>query len=294
MRMISSRLVVVVKGQAMRLAICLWLALLGLPGLVLNEFRVEAWAAQDLAQLSLEELMMVEVSTVGKRSQTLSETPAAIYVLTQEEIRRSGATSIPEALRRVPGLNVAQLNSNQWAISARGFNGLFANKVLVLIDGRNVYSPLFAGVNWDVQDMLLEDVERIEVIRGPGATLWGANATNGVINIITKRAEDTPRRAPHRRFRVGGKRLWGRAVWRANRPGGFLSLLRKVFQPGRLNPPGWQERSRRLGLFARGVPHGLVRARRQFADDARRHLSRRHWRDPELCCHFPSFSIHRR
>ncbi|MCZ6491622.1 MAG: TonB-dependent receptor plug domain-containing protein, partial [Acidobacteria bacterium] len=191
MRMISSRLVVVVKGKAMRLAICLWLALLGLPGLVLNEFRVEAWAAQDLAQLSLEELMMVEVSTVGKRSQTLSETPAAIYVLTQEEIRRSGATSIPEALRRVPGLNVAQLNSNQWAISARGFNGLFANKVLVLIDGRNVYSPLFAGVNWDVQDMLLEDVERIEVIRGPGATLWGANATNGVINIITKRAEDT-------------------------------------------------------------------------------------------------------
>ncbi len=175
----------------MRLAICLWLVLPGLPGLVWNEFQVEAWAAQDFTQLSLEELMMVEVSTVGKRRQTLSETPAAIYVLTQEEIRRSGATSIPEALRRVPGLNVAQLNSSQWAISSRGFNGLFANKVLVLIDGRNVYSPLFAGVNWDVQDMLLEDVERIEVIRGPGATLWGANATNGVINIITKRAEDT-------------------------------------------------------------------------------------------------------
>lgn len=147
--------------------------------------------ADDLLDLSLEELSNIEVTSVSKRSEKASEAAAAIYVVTQDEIRRSGATSIPEALRMVPGLSVAQSGARQWAISSRGFNDQFANKLLVLIDGRSVYTPLFSGVNWDVQDTLLEDIDRIEVIRGPGATLWGANAVNGIINIITKSAEDT-------------------------------------------------------------------------------------------------------
>jgi len=145
----------------------------------------------DLTELSLEELMEIEVTSVAKKGQKVSEAAAAIYVITQEDIRRSGATSIPEVLRMVPGLQVARINAHTWAISSRGFNNEFANKLLVLIDDRSVYTPLFSGVYWDVQDVLLEDVERIEVIRGPGAALWGANAVNGVINIITKSAKDT-------------------------------------------------------------------------------------------------------
>ena len=146
---------------------------------------------RDISRLSLEELMQVEVTSVLKKSETVSGAPAAIYVLTQEDIHRSGVTSIPDALRMVPGLNVAGLNAGNWAISARGFNSRFANKLLVLMDGRSVYTPLFSGVYWDVQDTLLDDIDRIEVIRGPGASLWGANAVNGVINIITKKARDT-------------------------------------------------------------------------------------------------------
>ncbi len=148
-------------------------------------------SVSDLTELSLEELMEVEVTSVSRKKQMLSEAAAAVYVISQEDIRRSGATSIPEVLRLVPGLQVARINSNKWAVTSRGFNGLFANKLLVLIDGRSVYTPLFAGVRWDAQDTLLEDVERIEVIRGPGGTLWGANAVNGVINIITKSAKRT-------------------------------------------------------------------------------------------------------
>ncbi len=119
------------------------------------------------------------------------DAPAAVYVLTSEDIMRSGATSIPEALRLVPGVDVARVNANSWAISVRGFNGTLDDKLLVLIDGRTVYDPLFSGVYWDIQDAVLEDIDRIEVIRGPGASLWGANAVNGVINIITKKAGDT-------------------------------------------------------------------------------------------------------
>ena len=145
----------------------------------------------DLAEMSLEELMDIEVYSVSKRAQSLHDSAAAIYVLTQDDIRRTGATSIPELLRWVPGMEVAHIDANTWAITARGFNDRFANKLLVLIDGRSVYTPLFAGVYWDVQDTLLEDIDRIEVIRGPGGTLWGANAVNGVINIITKSAADT-------------------------------------------------------------------------------------------------------
>jgi iron complex outermembrane receptor protein len=145
---------------------------------------------KDLTSSSIEDLMNMEVTSVSKKEQKLSEVAAAIFVITQEDIRRSGATNIPDCLRMVPGLNVAQINPNTWAISARGFNSQFTNKLLVLIDGRAIYSPLFGEVYWDTQDVPLEDIERIEVIRGPGGAVWGANAVNGVINI--KKAADTP------------------------------------------------------------------------------------------------------
>jgi iron complex outermembrane recepter protein len=143
----------------------------------------------DVTAISLEDLMDMKVTSVSKREQKLADAPAAIFVITQEDIRRSGARNIPEALRMAPGIEVARIDENKWAITSRGFNGRFANKLLVLIDGRSVYTPLFSGVYWNVQDTLIEDVDRIEVIRGPGATLWGANAVNGVINIITKDAQ---------------------------------------------------------------------------------------------------------
>ena len=151
----------------------------------------DPFPSTDLTQLSLEELMSVEVTSVSKKKQKLSESAAAIFVITQEDIRRSGVTSIPEALRMVPGVQVGRITNNQWAVSARGFNDRFSNKLLVLIDGRPIYNSLFAGVTWETQDTVLEDIERIEVIRGPGGTLWGANAVNGVINIITKQSEET-------------------------------------------------------------------------------------------------------
>jgi len=144
-----------------------------------------------LKQLSLEELMDIEVMSVSKRSEKLTEVASAIQVITQKDIRNAGVKTLAEALRLAPNLQVAQVNSSQWAISARGFNNVLANKLLVLIDGRTVYTPLYAGVFWDVQNLLLEDVDRIEVISGPGGALWGANAVNGVINIITKNAKDT-------------------------------------------------------------------------------------------------------
>lgn len=152
------------------------------------------WAqkpAGDLTAKSIEDLMDIEVTSVSKKGERLSQTAAAIHVITQEDIRRSGMTSIPDLLRQVPGLDVAQIDGSKWAISARGFNGRFANKLLVLIDGRSIYSPETSGVYWEAQDLMLEDVERIEIIRGPGGTMWGANAVNGVINIITKSATDT-------------------------------------------------------------------------------------------------------
>src|SRR5205085_9927098 len=145
----------------------------------------------DVMDMDLESLMKIEVTSVSKRPEKLSDAAAAIYVITQEDIRRSGVTSIPEALRLAPGMEVARQDSHTWAISSRGFNDEFANQLLVLIDGRSVYTPLFAGVYWDVPDLTLEDINRIEVIRGPGATLWGANAVIGVINITTKSAKDT-------------------------------------------------------------------------------------------------------
>src|SRR5438552_2732502 len=145
----------------------------------------------DVTAMSMEDLMNMKVTSVSKRTQKVADAAAAIFVITQEDIRRAGATSIPEALRMAPGLQVARIDENKWAIGSRGFNGRFDNKLLVLIDGRSVYTPLFSGVYWNVQDVMLEDVDRIEVIRGPGATLWGANAVDGVINIITKSAKNT-------------------------------------------------------------------------------------------------------
>jgi iron complex outermembrane recepter protein len=145
----------------------------------------------DLLSMPLEDLMNIEITSVSKKSQRLSDAAAAVFVITQEDIRRSGVTSIPEALRMAPGVQVAHIDANKWAVTIRGLNGRFANKLLVLMDGRSLYSPLFAGVYWEVQDTPLEDIERIEVIRGPGAALWGANAVNGVINIITKSADTT-------------------------------------------------------------------------------------------------------
>jgi iron complex outermembrane receptor protein len=145
----------------------------------------------DLADLSLEELANLEITSVSRRAERLADAPASVFVITGEDIRRSGATSLPEALRLAPNLEVARVDARQYAISARGFNNTIANKLLVLIDGRTVYTPLFSGVFWDAQDVFLEDVDRIEVISGPGATLWGANAVNGVINVITRRTADT-------------------------------------------------------------------------------------------------------
>lgn len=147
---------------------------------------------EPLKQLSLAQLGDVEVTTASKEPEEVWKTPAAVYVLTNEDIRRSGATSIPEVLRLVPGVQVSRIDNDHWAVGIRGFADQFSKSMLVMVDGRSLYTPLFAGVYWALQDgIILEDVERIEVIRGPGGTIWGANAVTGVINIITKRAKDT-------------------------------------------------------------------------------------------------------
>ena len=151
----------------------------------------EEKSVQQFKRMSLEDLQDFEVTSVAKRPEKLEDAPSAIQVITSEDIRRSGATSLPEALRLAPNLMVAQVDSRQWAISSRGFNSTTADKLLVLIDGRSVYTPLFSGVFWDVQNVMLEDIDRIEVISGPGASLYGANAVNGVINVISKSAKDT-------------------------------------------------------------------------------------------------------
>lgn len=175
----------------MRMRMRLGLALLSSLLFAALPLQAAAFSTGELMDLSLEELMEVDVSSVGRKLQKVSETPAAVFVIRQEDIRRSGATSIPEALRLAPGLNVVRIDGSTWAVSSRGFSGLYLNKLQVLIDGRSIYSPPFSNVYWDMQDTLLEDIERIEVVRGPGGTLWGANAVTGVINIITKQARDT-------------------------------------------------------------------------------------------------------
>src|SRR5713226_4658105 len=161
-------------------------SLLLLAGLMKGDQGLEG-----LKGLSLEQLGNIEVTTASKQPVKVSRTPAAIYVITQENIRRSGATSIPEVLRLVPGVEVARIDAVKWSIGIRGFGSRLSRAVLVVIDGRTVYSPLYAGVYWEVQDTLMEDVDRIEIIRGPGGTIWGPNAVNGVINVITKKTKDT-------------------------------------------------------------------------------------------------------
>lgn len=166
-----------------------WIALFGL-GLLAPGAPARA-SAPDPLEWSLEELMSVVVTSVSKKSQTLAETAAAVHVISAEEIRRSGASTIPEALRLAPGVQVAAIGNNKWAVSIRGFADRFSNKMLVLVDGRSVYTPLFSGVLWEALDIPLERIARIEVIRGPGASIWGANAVNGVINILTRSAFDS-------------------------------------------------------------------------------------------------------
>ena len=203
---------------------------------------VSAQDFPDVTAISLEDLMNLKVTSVSKREQKLADAAAAIFVITQEDIRRSGARNIPEALRLAPGLEVARIDANKWAIASRGFNGRFTNKLLVLIDGRSVYTPLFSGVYWNVQDVLLEDVDRIEVIRGPGATLWGANAVNGVINIITKEANATQ-----------GGLVDGAGGRRADGPGGAVRrqarrerLVPRLFQVLQVGLVDRRERARRV------------------------------------------------
>jgi iron complex outermembrane recepter protein len=161
---------------------------------LLASLPLTAWPGQkpaDLANESIEDLMNIRVTSVSKTVQTLSRAASAVFVITPDAIRRSGATNIPDLLRMVPGVDVARINAHTWAVTVRGFNGRFSNELLVLMDGRSVYTPNFGGVFWDVLDLPLTDVERIEVIRGPGGSVWGANAVNGVINIITRKASET-------------------------------------------------------------------------------------------------------
>lgn len=165
------------------------LMLVPLPAAAQTEEVVEPPKA--LKQLSLEELFALEVTSVSKKPEAVSKSAAAVHVVTADDLRRMGATSVPEGLRYIPGVEVARVDSRSYAITARGFNGTVANKLLVLMDGRSVYTPLYSGVFWDVQDAFMDDIEQIEVIRGPGATVWGANAVNGVINIISKSAANT-------------------------------------------------------------------------------------------------------
>lgn len=176
-------------GRTLRLSCC---ALLFVPGTAVAVSGAEIDAQRQLlTELSLEQLMEIPVFSASRKNQTLSDVSSAVFVISQEDIRHSGATTIPDLLRMVPGVQVASADGSSWAVSIRGFNGTFANKLLVMIDGRSVYTPLYGGVFWDVQDTMLENIERIEVIRGSGGTMWGANAVNGVINIITKSSHDT-------------------------------------------------------------------------------------------------------
>ncbi|MGA1867678.1 MAG: TonB-dependent receptor plug domain-containing protein [bacterium] len=167
---------------------CLWI---GLAAPSKFAFAEGTYEPSDLISLELEELLELKVLTATRRPDSIYESPAAVYVLTQEDIRRSGMTLLPECLRMVPGMQVARMSSSDWAISSRGFQRQYSNKLLVLIDGRSIYTPLFSGVFWDTYETIMEDIDRIEVVRGPGGALWGANAVNGIVSIVTKSAEET-------------------------------------------------------------------------------------------------------
>ncbi|TFW28546.1 TonB-dependent receptor [Massilia arenosa] len=207
-----------------------------------------AQTQKPLADFSLEQLSEIVVSSVSRQDTRLASAPASIYRITAAQIRRSGATTLAEALRLAPNLQVAQADARSYAITSRGFSSLLENKLLVLVDGRSIYSPLFSGVFWDAQDLPLEDIERIEVISGPGATIWGANAVNGVINIITKPAAETlgglgaltagdGERGALARY---GARLGETGAWRLYAKYGARDDLAGA--QGRLAPNGWQRR----------------------------------------------------
>ncbi|HKB58227.1 MAG TPA: TonB-dependent receptor [Lacunisphaera sp.] len=178
-------------GRGLRKAVLAALGTAALTTGVYADDQPSGTTEKNLADLSIEELMNEPVTSVSKKEQRLVDVAAAVTVLTNDDLRRAGVTSLPDALRLVPGMDVGTVNSRESAVSARGFNSAFSNKLLVLVDGRAVYTPLFAGVYWDLQQPMLEDVDRIEVIRGPGATVWGANAVNGVINVVSRSARDT-------------------------------------------------------------------------------------------------------
>lgn len=237
-------------------------ALAALLLIVMSGFACRAWAApsqpedgssEPLKQLSLAQLADVEVTTTSKEPEEIWKTPAAVYVLTQEDIRRSGATNIPEVLRLVPGVQVSRIDNDHWAVGIRGFADQFSKSMLVLVDGRSLYTPLFAGVYWGLQDgVLLEDVERIEVVRGPGATIWGANAVTGVINIITKSARDTRGTLAS----VGGGNIdqgFGRFRWGATAHKSFdYRIYGKGFSRGpEFHPDGSSFDSWRMGGMVR-------------------------------------------
>jgi iron complex outermembrane receptor protein len=208
-----------VPGFAQRFLLPLSSLLAGLVAAAPLHAAAPVVVASDLTTFSLQQLMNMEVTSVTKTSEKISAAPAAVTVLTAEDIRRSGATSLPEALRMVPGVEVSRIGASQWALAMRGFGTGLSRYTLALIDGRSVYNPLFAGTYWEAQDVTLEDIDRIEVIRGPGGALWGSNAVNGVINIITKSAQDTPGAlisggggSEERGF---GDLRWGSGHWRA-------------------------------------------------------------------------------
>ena len=193
----------------MRRSLAFWLAA---PIALVGHVAACAQSAEEFQRMSIDELADIDVSSVTKTPETLSNAPGAIYVITREDIIRSGAVSAPEMLRLAPNLQVMQTSARDYVVTARGFSGNasaqnFSNKLLVLIDGRSVYTPLYSGVYWDMQEVLPEDIDRIEVISGPGATLWGANAVNGVVNIITRKSADTQGGVAHASGGDQGKRL---------------------------------------------------------------------------------------
>ena len=234
---------------------------------------IDAPSTGELKQMSVEELMNLEVTSVTRHPEKLRQAASAIQVITQEDIRRSGATTIPEALRLADNLEVAQKNSHDWAISARGFNTALGNKLLVMIDGRTVYTPLYSGVFWDAQDYLLEDIDRIEVISGPGGTLWGANAVNGVINIITKSAADTKglyaeAAGGNQLDELGGARYGGTLGSNIDFRvyGKYLDRADEVFTDGSRAPDAWHQERAGFRLDSQASPQDSVSLHGDFYD----------------------------
>ena len=210
-----------------------------------------------LADASLEQLLNTRVTSVSKREENLGRSAAAVFVISAEDIRRSGATSLPDVLRMAPGVDVQQVDANIWAISIRGFNSRYSNKVLVMVDGRSVYTPTFAGVYWDNQELPLENIERIEVIRGPGATLWGVNGVNGVISILTKSAKDTQGRPDRRGRRFEHACAGHRPIRGHSRTDRGLQGLRPFPRGGQFRDARRRQRLRPVVWSSRWFPVGL-------------------------------------